>query len=199
MNPVHKRKREIKKSGFLFSNQWCWIFFDEENWVWCLGLWFSLREKDEMWWREMRRNLKVKNKGRKRKKKKKKIRKGKVRCWSAWGRESVLSNPHGPHRFAIIYELAIGMHCLFKITNQIAPKSHNFYFHKLSILIGLWTWSWNVSCFDILRVRSNLTVKTPLCWVITCSVEGINILKMKFIISFFRDMKYPLKINLSQV
>ena len=24
----------------------------------------------------------------------------------------MLSNPHGPHRFAIIYELAIGIHCL---------------------------------------------------------------------------------------
>ena len=39
-------------------------------------------------------------------------------------------------------------------------------------------------------------VKTSICWITIHSVEEIHILKMKFIISFYRDMKYPIEINL---
>ena len=39
-------------------------------------------------------------------------------------------------------------------------------------------------------------VKTSVCWVTTHSVEGTHILKMESIISFYRDMKYPLEISL---
>ena len=45
-------------------------------------------------------------------------------------------------------------------------------------------------------MRSRLTVKTLVCWVTTHNVEGTHILKMKSIISFYRDMKYPLEISL---
>ena len=40
------------------------------------------------------------------------------------------------------------------------------------------------------------TIKTLVFWVTTRSVEGTHILKMEFIISFYRDTKYPLKISL---
>ena len=39
-------------------------------------------------------------------------------------------------------------------------------------------------------------VKTSVCWVTTRSVEGTYILKMESIISFYKDMKYPLEISL---
>ena len=39
-------------------------------------------------------------------------------------------------------------------------------------------------------------VKTLVCWVTTCSIEGTHILKMESIISFYKDMKYPLEISL---
>ena len=39
-------------------------------------------------------------------------------------------------------------------------------------------------------------VKTSVCWVITRSFKGIHILKIESIISFNRDMKYPIKISL---
>ena len=39
-------------------------------------------------------------------------------------------------------------------------------------------------------------VKTSVCCVTTCSVEGIHILKMESIISFYRDTKYPIEISL---
>ena len=39
-------------------------------------------------------------------------------------------------------------------------------------------------------------LKISVCWVITHSVEGTHILKMESIISFYRDMKYPLEISL---
>ena len=39
-------------------------------------------------------------------------------------------------------------------------------------------------------------VKTSVCSVTTCSVEGIHILKMESIISFYRDTKYPIEISL---
>ena len=39
-------------------------------------------------------------------------------------------------------------------------------------------------------------VKTSVCWVTTRSVEGTHILKMESIISFYKDMKYPLEISL---
>ena len=39
-------------------------------------------------------------------------------------------------------------------------------------------------------------VKTSVCWVTTCSVEGTHILKMESIISFYRDTKYPIEISL---
>ena len=38
-------------------------------------------------------------------------------------------------------------------------------------------------------------VKTSVCWVITRSFKGIHILKIESIISFNRDMKYPLEIS----
>ena len=75
-------------------------------------------------------------------------------------------------------------------------KSHNFYSHRFSILRGLWNWSWNVDCFDILGVRSNLTIKTSVCWVTAYSVEGTHILKMESIIYFYRDTKYLIEISL---
>ena len=50
--------------------------------------------------------------------------------------------------------------------------------------------------FDISGVRFSLTVKTSVCWVTTCNVKGTYILKMEFIISFYRDTKYPLEISL---
>ena len=75
-------------------------------------------------------------------------------------------------------------------------KSHNFYFHRLSISRGLWTWSWNISNFDISIVRFNFTVKTLVCWVTTHSIERTHIFKMESIISFHRDTKYPLEISL---
>ena len=67
-------------------------------------------------------------------------------------------------------------------------KSHDFYLNELLIL--------SVGCFDILEVRSKVTVKTSVCWVTTRSVEGIHILKMESIISFYKDTKYPLVISL---
>ena len=39
-------------------------------------------------------------------------------------------------------------------------------------------------------------VKTSICWVTACSVKGTQILQMEFIISFYRDTKYPLEISL---
>ena len=45
-------------------------------------------------------------------------------------------------------------------------------------------------------MRFSLTVKILVCWVITRSVEGTHILKMEFIISFYRDTKNPLEISL---
>ena len=39
-------------------------------------------------------------------------------------------------------------------------------------------------------------VKTSICWVTACSVKGTYILKMESIISFYRDIKYPIEINL---
>ena len=39
-------------------------------------------------------------------------------------------------------------------------------------------------------------VKPSVYWVTTCSIEGTHILKVESIISFYRDMKYPLEINL---
>ena len=39
-------------------------------------------------------------------------------------------------------------------------------------------------------------VKTLVCWVTTCSIEGTHILKMESIISFYKDTKYFLKISL---
>ena len=45
-------------------------------------------------------------------------------------------------------------------------------------------------------MRSSLTVETSVCWVTTHSIEGTHILKMESIISFYRDMKYPLEISL---
>ena len=39
-------------------------------------------------------------------------------------------------------------------------------------------------------------VKTLVCWVSTCSIEGTHILKMEFIISLYKDTKYFLKISL---
>ena len=39
-------------------------------------------------------------------------------------------------------------------------------------------------------------VKISVCWVTTHSVEGTHILKMEFIISFYKDTKYPFKISL---
>ena len=50
--------------------------------------------------------------------------------------------------------------------------------------------------FDILGVRSSLTVKTSVYWVTTLNVEGTHILKIESIISFYRDTKYPLEICL---
>ena len=71
----------------------------------------------------------------------------------------------------------------YSINNcHLNNKPHNFYFHRLSILRGLWTWSWNVGCFDISGVRSNLTVKTSVYWVTTRSVERTHILKSCFLI-----------------
>ena len=43
---------------------------------------------------------------------------------------------------------------------------------------------------------SNLTIKTSVCWVTTCSVKRIHILKMESIISFYRGTKYPIEISL---
>ena len=45
-------------------------------------------------------------------------------------------------------------------------------------------------------MRSSLIIKTSICWITTCSVEGTHILKMESIISFYRDTKYPLEISL---
>ena len=39
-------------------------------------------------------------------------------------------------------------------------------------------------------------VKTSVCWVTICSVEGTHILKMESIIIFYRDTKYPHEISL---
>ena len=39
-------------------------------------------------------------------------------------------------------------------------------------------------------------VKTSVCWVTTRSVKGTHILKMESIISFYRDIKYPIEISL---
>ena len=50
--------------------------------------------------------------------------------------------------------------------------------------------------FDILGVRSSLTVKTLVCWITTRSIKGTHILKMESIIPFYRDTKYPLEISL---
>ena len=43
------------------------------------------------------------------------------------------------------------------------------------------------------------TVKTSVCWVTARSVEGTHILKIESIISFYRDTKYPLEINLMEL
>ena len=45
-------------------------------------------------------------------------------------------------------------------------------------------------------MRSNLIVKTSVCWVTARSVEGTHILKMESIISFYRDTNYSLEISL---
>ena len=66
---------------------------------------------------------------------------------------------------------------------QLNNKSHDFHLHKLSILREYRTQSLNVGCFDISRVRSNLTFKTSICWATTFSAEGTHILKMEFIVS----------------
>ena len=58
---------------------------------------------------------------------------------------------------------------------QMNNKSHDFYLHELLIL--------SVGCFDILEVRSKVTVKTSVCWAATFSVDGTYILKMEFIVS----------------
>ena len=51
--------------------------------------------------------------------------------------------------------------------------------------------------FTILSgLRSSLTVKSSVCWVITRSVKGTYILKIESIMTFYRDMKYPLEISL---
>ena len=39
-------------------------------------------------------------------------------------------------------------------------------------------------------------VKISICWLTTHNVEGIHILKIDSIISFYSDTKYPLDINL---
>ena len=57
----------------------------------------------------------------------------------------------------------------------------------------------NVGYFDILGVRSNLTVKTSVYWVTTCSVERTHILEMESIISFYRDTEYFLEIRLMEI
>ena len=44
-------------------------------------------------------------------------------------------------------------------------------------------------------MKSNLTVKTSVCWATTHNVEGTHILKMEFN-SLYRDIKYSLEINL---
>ena len=51
-------------------------------------------------------------------------------------------------------------------------------------------------CFDISEVRSNLMVKTSVYWVTVHNVERTHILKIKSIISFYRDTKYPFEISL---
>ena len=61
-------------------------------------------------------------------------------------------------------------------------KSHDFYLHKLLILREWWTWSWGEGCFDILGVRSKITVKASVYWVTTFSVDETYILKMEFIV-----------------
>ena len=45
-------------------------------------------------------------------------------------------------------------------------------------------------------MRFSLTIKTSICWVTTHNAEGTHILNMESIISFYRDMKYPLEISL---
>ena len=48
-------------------------------------------------------------------------------------------------------------------------------------------------------VRSNIQIKTSVYWITTCSFEETHILKMKSIISFYRDTKYPLEISLIEI
>ena len=42
-------------------------------------------------------------------------------------------------------------------------------------------------------------VKTSVCWVTACSVEGTHIFKMESIIFFHKDVKYPLEISLMRI
>ena len=42
----------------------------------------------------------------------------------------------------------------------------------------------NIGYFNILGVRSNLTVKTLVCWVTARNIKETHILKMKSIMSF---------------
>ena len=85
---------------FLWWRKLCFMF----------GLWSSLREKDEMWWREMKKS---KSEEIREKKGKKKEKKEKER-WGIGQHEgkSVLSNLLGPRQFAIIYERDIWIHFL---------------------------------------------------------------------------------------
>ena len=53
-----------------------------------------------------------------------------------------------------------------------------------------------VEIYMFSRRKFILTVKTLVCWVTTCSVDGTHILKMESIISFYKDTKYPLEISL---
>ena len=48
-------------------------------------------------------------------------------------------------------------------------------------------------------MRSSLTVKISVYWVTTRNVKETHILTIEFIISFYRDMKYPLKISLMRI
>ena len=45
-------------------------------------------------------------------------------------------------------------------------------------------------------MRSSFTIKTSICWVSKRNVKGTHILKVEFIISLYRDTKYPLEISL---
>ena len=69
-------------------------------------------------------------------------------------------------KWRLLVEVLICFKCVRHITQDCCEinysinnchmnnKSHDFYFHKLLILRGLWTWLWNVGCFDILEIRS---------------------------------------------